>query len=160
MKSDLQYYTEQMRTGVVPRVYQKIIKSMQELRRFLEAQDSNLVTWTLYQGYLDMTYFAITTPHLQSKKLKIAVVYQHENNTISLWLAAANRKLQAHYWHFFRDHPVEGYHLSQLAPGCDAIIERDVIQLDLDHMSQIKQLLFEEAQGLISRIERRMNAST
>ena len=160
MKDDLQYYTEQMRSGVVSKVYRKIIKSMQDLSRFLEAQDSNFVTWTLYQGYLDMTYFAITTPNLQSKKLKIAVVYQHDNNTISLWLAAANRKLQAQYWQFFRDHPVEGYHLSQRAPGVDAIIERDVIQLDWDQMSQIKLLLFEEVQGLISHIERRMNAST
>jgi len=41
---------------------------------------------------MDMTYFAFTPSELKEKKLKIAIVYLHEQNRFDAWLGAVTEK--------------------------------------------------------------------
>ena len=87
-------------------------------RRFGERAVSGL-----YQGYFDMTYFALFPPALRSRDLKIAIVFDYEAFAFEVWLAARNRKVQRRYWELFRDSSWSGYHVVEPAAGVDAIVE-------------------------------------
>ena len=52
---------------------------------------------SIYQGYMDMTYFPIITELLKDKGLKIAIVYLHEKGSFEVWLSARNRDTAKKY---------------------------------------------------------------
>ncbi|MEL7603271.1 MAG: hypothetical protein AAGU77_08970, partial [Bacillota bacterium] len=92
-----------------------------------------------------MTYFAFTLPALKDRKLKIAVVYLHEECRFELWLAAANRKIQVDYIEKLRHKDIGEYTLSQAAPGVDAILYTTICeQPDFGHPEELKRLVEEK----------------
>jgi hypothetical protein len=54
-------------------------------------------TGGLYQGYMDMSYFAFSTKLLKDKGLKIAIVYLHEKGAFEVWLSARNWEIARRY---------------------------------------------------------------
>lgn len=68
-----------MKEGKIQKAYRGIMSFMSELKTFLEQQSPDFVTSSLYFGYMDMTYFAFTPKKLKDKKLKIAIVFLHED---------------------------------------------------------------------------------
>ena len=142
LTDDILEYTAQLKKGQIQRAYRGIIAFMSELKALLESRYSEYSTSTLYFGYMDMTYFAFTPPALKDRKLKVAIVYLHEEGRFELWLAAANRKIQADYIELLRHKELGGYTLSQRAPGVDAILSATVTeQPDFDHPEALKRLI-------------------
>lgn len=54
-------------------------------------------TGGVYQGYMDMTYFSLSTKPLKDRGLKFAVVYLHEKGNFEMWLSARNREILKQY---------------------------------------------------------------
>ena len=147
---DLEEYTRQLHSGKIQRAYRGIMTFMSELKAHLEAQHPDYASGTMYFGYMDMTYFAFTPPVLRDKKLKIAVVYLHEEARFELWLAAANRKIQGDYMEKLRHIDLGGYTLSQAAPGVDAIIAASVaLQTDFDYPNEMKDQIEAKVRAFI-----------
>ena len=90
----LQVYHEALNKGDIQKAYRSILSFIFELKTELGQKYPKYAISQVYQGYMDMSYFAITPPELRAKKLKIALVYLHEANRFELWLSANNRKLQ------------------------------------------------------------------
>lgn len=87
-------YTDLVRQGDLPAAYQGIMDFMGRLRsQFAAAESAFEVGGSLYQGYLDMTYFSLNTKTLKEKGLKIAVVYLHDKKAFEAWLSARNRTI-------------------------------------------------------------------
>jgi hypothetical protein len=77
---------------------------------------------------------------LKSKKLKIAVVYLHEEGRFEVWLGGSNRKIQAEYINLMRRKNIGKYKLSQVLPGVDSIIESILVeQPDFDHPEKLRK---------------------
>ena len=76
----------------------------------------------LYQGFFDMTYFALTSDELKGRDLKLAVVFDYATFGFEVWLAARNRKVQRRYWERFRDAGYAKHRLVEPAVGIDAIV--------------------------------------
>jgi hypothetical protein len=93
----------------------------------------------LYQGYMDMTYFAIVPPSLKHRNLKIAIVFNYAAFRFEAWLAASNRKVQRQYWEQFKDSQWPEYRVVTPATGIDSIIEcnltKDLNFSDLDALT-------------------------
>lgn len=120
-------YQKQLQEGKIQVAYKGIMSFMGNLKSYLSDMHSDYLVGALYFGYMDMTYFAVTTTELKDKQLKIAVVYLHQENCFELWLSATNKKIQAQYIDKLKDKDLKGYQLSVSQPGIDSIIESRII---------------------------------
>ena len=135
-------YTASLSDGELQRAYKGILTYMSSLQTRLSERFPACAGGALYQGYLDMTYFALTPPELREKKLKIALVYLHAEARFELWLAANNRALQAETAKRLTALPLGNYRLTAPAPGIDAIIEKIALDSpDFDHEDQMTEAL-------------------
>jgi len=117
------HYREQLSKGHMQKAYKAIMTFMSSLGTYLGKKYPAYSVSALYFGYMDMTYFAFTPPGLKSKKLKIAIVYLHQQGRFEAWLGAINRKVQAEYIELLSGKNTGKYKLSTVMPGVDSIIE-------------------------------------
>ena len=143
LNDHIRAYTALLAQGHIQKAYRGIIGFMTELKAFLERRHTDYTAGALYMGYMDMTYFAFTPAALKLKKLKIAIVYLHEEARIELWLAAGNRKIQADYIALLSQKDIGGFTLSQPRPGVDSIIA----------FTAAEQIDFDRTDALMTHIE-------
>lgn len=138
----IQEYRHQLSKGIIQTAYKGIMAFMSDLKSFLENDHPDCFTSALYYGYMDMTYFAFTPPVLRQKRLKIAIVYLHEQGHFEVWLGGSNRKIQAEYIDQLSCRNPGRYQLSQVHPGVDSIIESMIVdQPDFDKLEALKVLI-------------------
>jgi hypothetical protein len=123
LNKEIREYREQLRKGHIQKAYRGIMAFMSALKLHMESVDSACLSSALYFGYMDMTYFAFTPPVLKENKLKIAVVYLHEEGRFEAWLGGGNRKIQAEWIERLKGKDLGRYKLSQVRPGVDSILE-------------------------------------
>ncbi|PKM53163.1 MAG: hypothetical protein CVV00_13695 [Firmicutes bacterium HGW-Firmicutes-5] len=86
-------YTQQLRLGEIQIAYKGILEFMGKLRTAFIKKYPHYDVSNIYQGYLDMSYFSLSTKTLKDQGLKIAIVYLHEEGTFEVWLSARNRDI-------------------------------------------------------------------
>lgn len=134
MNESFREYVIQLRRGDIQRAYRGIMSFMSALKALLEKQHPGLSSSALYAGYMDMTYFALTPAALKEKGLKIAIVFLHEEACFEIWLAGANRRIQAEQISNLSKKRLGGFSLSAPLPGVDSIISwRPSIIPDFDN---------------------------
>lgn len=116
-------FKEQMEIGAIQRAYRALITYMQQLRAHFAKIHGDTEVSGLYQGYMDMTYFAIFPPPLKTLDLKVAVVFNYEGFRFEAWLVGRNRKIQKRYWELFKTSNWENNRVVEPASGVDAIVE-------------------------------------
>jgi len=142
LNDSIRKYTEELKNGRIQRAYRGIMTFISELKNHIERNQPKLATSALYFGYMDMTYFACTPPELRDQKLKIALVYLHEENRFEVWLAAANRQIQAQVVRQLSGRDLGRHTLVPIKPGEDAIISSVIVtQPDFDHPEVLVHLL-------------------
>lgn len=142
LNDHLKEYAMQLQKGRIQQAYKGIMVFMTNLKSYLERKHPDFLTSALYQGYMDMTYIAFTPPKLKNKKLKIAIVYLHEEFRFEIWLSGTNRQIQADTIALLSRKDIGGYVLSQIHPGVDSIIASVLTdQPDFDHIEKLKDLL-------------------
>ena len=140
---DIREYNRLLKAGGIKRAYRGIMSFMTGLRDMLATRHPDYSAGTLYQGYMDMTYFSFTPAALGERKLKLAVVYLHEENRLEAWLAGGNRKVQAEYIERFKRLDLGGYKLSIIGPGVASIVEAVLAD----------KPVFDDEEGLINLAE-------
>jgi len=70
-----------------------------------------------------MTYFPLFPEPLKQRKLKIAVVFLHEQFRFEVWLSGFNKQAQKKYWDLFRESGWSEYRIPQTLKGMDSIVE-------------------------------------
>lgn len=73
-----------------------------------------------------MSFVAISPAALAKKRLKVSLVFLHEVGVFTLWLTAGNRTIQKTVSEALGRKPLGGYSLTNLEPGVDAIIAKEV----------------------------------
>ncbi len=125
----MQEYQRQMAKGVIPVAYRGLMEFMLELRTHFSNRHADFsVSGSLYQGYMDMTYFSVTPVSMRQLNLKVAVVFLHEDFRFEVWLAGVNKQIQAQYWKLFKDSGWDQYHLVASPRGSDAILEHVLVK--------------------------------
>jgi hypothetical protein len=126
LTGDLSELREHLGDGSIQRAYAAIVGYMSRLRTHFVSTHGERAVSSLYQGYFDMTYFALFPPALKSRDLKLAIVFDYESFGFEVWLAARNRKVQRQYWELFRQSGWPDYRVVEPSAGVDAIVEHDV----------------------------------
>ena len=124
LNQQIDSYTGLVQQGDVRAAYKGIMEFMGQLRAAFTATDSDItVGGSLYQGYLDMTYFSLNTNLLRERGLKVAVVYLHDKKAFEAWLSARNRTILARYRPIFDDMILDEIEVFHDETNEDAVLE-------------------------------------
>ena len=158
LNKEIREYREQLRKGHIQKAYKGIMTFMSALKSHMENVDPAYFSSALYFGYMDMTYFAFTSPALKEKKLKIAIVYLHEAGRFEAWLGGSNRKIQAEWIEKLKGKDIGKYKLSQIQPGVDSIIETILCKKpDFDDSELLKEELADKTLKFIDDLSAIVN---
>jgi hypothetical protein len=145
----------QLEKGSIQKAYRALLAYMLGLRTHYANQYGQSGVSGLYQGYMDMTYFAVFPPALKRLDLKIAIVFNYDPFRFEAWLAARNRKIQQRYRELFRDSQWDGYRVIALASKVDAIVECDLAEeFDLDEPAALTARIENISTAFIADMER------
>jgi hypothetical protein len=126
-------FQRELKKGSVQKAYKTLLSYMLSLRTHFTKSHAQFAVSGLYQGYMDMTYFALFPPSLKERGLKTAIVFNYDAFRFEAWLAAANRKIQKQYWELLKGSQWPRYRVVEPAKGIDSILECDLADgLDLD----------------------------
>jgi hypothetical protein len=128
IQKDMNELRMQLRTGAIQKAYKTLLGYMMDLRIHFQNRYPSFSISGLYQGYMDMTYFAIAPPSLKHRNLKIAIVFNYEAFRFEAWLSGGNRQVQQKYWELFRDSRWNEYRVVTPAKGVDSIIECNLVE--------------------------------
>jgi hypothetical protein len=103
MQDDMKEFREQLRSGSIRRAYRALLDYMMNLRKHFQRRYSDYSVSGLYQGCMDMTFFALVPPFLKRRGLKVAIVFNYDAFRFEAWLAGRNRQVQREYWELFKD---------------------------------------------------------
>ena len=73
LDKDIRELQKRLNDGLIQRAYRGIVSYMSRLRTVFADQRGERATSGLYQGYFDMTYFALFPDELKERDLKPAV---------------------------------------------------------------------------------------
>ncbi len=154
-QEDMNELRMQLRTGAIQKAYKTLLGYMMDLRIHFQNMYPSYSISGLYQGYMDMTYFAIIPPSLKHRNLKIAIVFNYEAFRFEVWLSGANRQVQRKYWELFRDSRWTEYRVVTPAKGVDSIIECNLAEnFDFGDLDCLTASIEENTIKFINDIER------
>jgi len=117
-------YKKQLDKGDIQIAYRGLLEYMFGLKNFFKNKYPDFsVPGSLYQGYMDMTYFALFPEDLKIRKLKIAIVLIHDKMKLEIWLSGINKQIQTKYWNILKAKDLNIYHLPKTLKEADSIIE-------------------------------------
>lgn len=122
-------YQNQLKKGILQQAYRSLMEYFGSLRSYFKKKYPGYsVSGSIYFGYMDMTYFAITPPLLKERKLKIAIVFLHEEFRFEVWLGGYNKNIQKKYFDLIREKNWEKYHVPSKIEGIDSILEYKLVE--------------------------------
>ena len=99
LNSQLQAYKEVYAGGTFQSTHQSLVKAVQNLRTdFHKKYKATMSVASVMHGYIDFTYFYLQTEYLKKKKLKLAIVLNHQEVQFELWLLGQTKDVQRDYW--------------------------------------------------------------
>ena len=155
IQGDVEELRRQLGKGSIQKAYRAIISFMLGLRTHFVKKYGDPAISALYQGYMDMTYFAIFPPFLKHRNLKVAIVFNYDAFRFEAWLAARNRKIQRQYWELVKDSHWAEYRVVTPARGIDSIVECDLAKdFDLGNPGALTSEIENATAAFIENIER------
>ncbi|WP_198158364.1 DUF7000 family protein [Enterovibrio coralii] len=139
------HYQSLLRDGSLQHTYAFLIKYVQSLKTaFTKAFGDDFAIGNVFQGYMDFTYFYLTTPDLKRHKLKLAVVFNHQTLGFELWLLGQTKPVQRDYWQKLQGAKwISSSHMPEYAIAEIVMIEKPDFD-DLDALTeQIKSQFME-----------------
>ena len=121
---DMKEFKKQLEKGAVKSAYRGLMDYIMSLRtHFKNKYPDYFVSGSVYQGYMDMTYFSLVPESFKRRKLKIAVVFVYDTFTFEVWLAGYNKKVQTKYYNQIKKANWAKYRMPT-TKGADSIIEQ------------------------------------
>ena len=159
IQEDMNDLRGQLRTGSIQKAYRALPGYMMDLRTHFKNRYLSYSISGLYQGYMDMTYFAIVAPSLKHRDLKITIVFKYEAFRFEAWLAGTNRQDQRKYWELFRDSRWTECRVVTPAKSVDSIIECNLAEdFDFGDLDSLTASVEEKAVEFIDDVERFLSA--
>jgi hypothetical protein len=150
LQSYMDDYRKQLEKGHLQKAYQSLMQYIMDLRTQFSKNYPEYAPGNIYQGYMDMTYFALIPETLKKLKLKIAVVFVYETFRFEVWLAAQNKQVQNQYWKLFKESNWKKYRIVPATQGADSILEHTLA--DNPDFGDLKKLTDQIEKGTLSFI--------
>src|SRR5262245_45231456 len=153
-QDDIEEFRRLLARGSIQRAYRAILSYMMRLRAHFENNLADCAVSDLYQGYMDITHFAIFPSLLKQHNLKMAIVFNYDTFRFEAWLAGRNRKVQRQYWELFKNHSWPRYRVVAPAKGVDSILECVLSSdFDLDDPDALTSIIESTTMAFINDIE-------
>src|SRR5262245_7563436 len=154
-QDDMEEFRRLLEKGSIQKAYRALLSYMMRLRGHFDNNLADCAVSDLYQGYMDLTYFAVFPTLLKQHNLKIAVVFNYDAFRFEAWLAGRNRSVQQHYWELFKSRPWPKYRVLTPATGVYSILECDLASdFDLDEPDALTSIIETTTVAFINDIER------
>lgn len=125
-------YKELLKNGAAKKGYRGLMEYIMDMRTYFKNKYPDyFVSGSIYQGYMDMTFFSFFPVSIKQRSLKVAIVFLHDAFRFEAWLVAINKQIQAKYWRLLKDSGWNKYHLVPAPQGTDSIVEC-ILALDPD----------------------------
>ncbi|GGF16179.1 DUF7000 family protein [Flavobacterium limi] len=96
-------YKEQLKKGDIQEAYVGLVKYVTRLGTTLSKNLSGHYSFgSLFQGYMDYTYFYYSNDFLKKRKLKMGLVLNHSKMQFEIWLLGQTIPIQEKYWEYFK----------------------------------------------------------
>lgn len=146
----MQAYRAALQTGQIQQAYRGLLAFMLKLRTHLSNKYPAAYTASsLHQGAMDISYFAFTPDALRQKKLKVAIVFNHEATHFELWLTGQNKAMHKKYWNTFRN---SNWTKDNIAPTPEHMVLRETI-VGTPDFDQLDELMIEIEERLMTFIQ-------
>ncbi|EMJ89615.1 DUF7000 family protein [Leptospira meyeri] len=97
-------YKEQLQIGDIQEAYAGLVKYVTKLGTNLSKNLSKSYSFgSLFQGYMDYTYFYYANKFLKDRKLKMGFVLNHPKMQFEVWLLGQTIPIQERYWEYFKN---------------------------------------------------------
>ncbi|MCW7489129.1 DUF7000 family protein [Leptospira meyeri] len=97
-------YKEQLQIGDIQEAYAGLVKYVTKLGTNLSKNLSKSYSFgSLFQGYMDYTYFYYSNKFLKDRKLKMGFVLNHPKMQFEVWLLGQTIPIQERYWEYFKN---------------------------------------------------------
>jgi len=152
-QKSIKEYRKQLEQGAIQEAYRGLMDYMMSLRtHFMKKYPDAVEPGSIYYGYMDMTYFSVFPKSLKERKLKVPIVFLHEEFRFEVWLSGVNRRIQDECWKLIQESKWRKYKLvSQEGPLVDSILE-DIL-VDNPDFSDLDALTRQIEQGTIKFIQ-------
>jgi hypothetical protein len=152
---DIVEFRRQLEKGSIQRAYVALLSYMMGLRTHFKNKLTGCTVSGLYQGHMDMTFFAVFPSSLKRRNLKIAIVFNYSAFRFEAWLAARNRKIQKQYWELVKKGRWPDYRVMRPGKGIDSILECDLAtDIALDNPDALTATMEAGIVAFMSDIER------
>lgn len=146
-------YTYSLQLGELQVAYKGILEFIGKLRADFIKKYPFYDIGSVYQGYMDMSYFSLSTKLLKDKGLKVAVVYLHEKGDFEVWLSARNREISKQYESLKNRIIPDGLAVFHDDNNQDAIIECVLTSKpDFEDQALLKTIIEQRIEKFISAI--------
>ncbi|SOE23525.1 hypothetical protein SAMN06298216_3910 [Spirosomataceae bacterium TFI 002] len=96
-------YKEQLKEGNIQEAYVGLVKFVTRLGTTLSQKLLEQYSFgSLFQGYMDYTYFYYSNDFLKKRKLKLGLVLNHPKMQFDIWLLGQTITIQEKYWEYFK----------------------------------------------------------
>ena len=141
-QDNMNEYRNLLRKGAVQKAYQGLMDFIMRLRLYFENKYPDYsVSGSIYQGYMDMTYFSFFPQSLKARKLKAGIVFVYSTFRFEVWLFGYNKSVQTEYWKLFKESGWNKYRIPPTTKGFDSIIEGTLVENpdfgDLDALTNL-----------------------
>ncbi|HBS90864.1 MAG TPA: hypothetical protein DEA51_00140 [Erysipelotrichaceae bacterium] len=148
------HYTRQITQTDLKKGYIRIFEFLSLLRSWMIHQCPKETISQIYQGMMDMSYFAIIPQSIKDSGLKIAIVYLHETSIIEVWLSGRNRTIQNQWFKLFESKSTRFLLLNQ-TKGVDAILSHPLQhQPDFNDLEESIRVMAPEIEEVIKEMKR------
>lgn len=139
-------YNRQLEKGTIRQAYRQLMEFMKGLRvYFYNTYPDHFVSGSIYQGFMDFTFLNFTPKKLRERKLKILVLFVHEDCSFNVWLCGANKKVQKKYWEWIKEQEWNRYIVPTSIEGKDYIIEHRLEENpDFDNLESLQDKIEKE----------------
>jgi len=148
-------YKKQMQKGIILEAYRGLMQYIMNLKMYFKNKyPEYFVSGSIYQGYMDMTYFSFFPESLKHLKLKIGIVFIHETCKFEVWLFGYNKQVQTKYWKLFKDSDWNKYHIVSTTKGFDSIVENTLVDnADFNNLDSLTKQIEKGTLNFIKDIE-------
>ena len=152
LQENMAEFRKQLEMGSIQKAYLGLIEYMMSLKNHFSNKYPDYSTpGSLYNGYMDMTYFSILPKSLKDRDLKIAIVFLYDTFRFEIWLSGKNKRVLEKYWKIINKSGWDKYKVVEPVKGVDSVVEH--ILVDSPDFSDLDSLTKQIEQGALEFIQ-------
>jgi hypothetical protein len=152
LQENMAEFRKQLEKGSIQKAYLGLMEYMMRLKNHFSNKYPDYSTpGSIYNGYMDMTYFSILPKSLKDRDLKIAIVFNYDSFRFEVWLSGRNQQVLAKYWKLFKESGWDRYKIAAQGKWADSVLEH--ILVDNPDFSDLAALTKQIEQGTLKFIQ-------